>query len=77
MDQPTALLSHYEFTTLLRVIKKLRDQNIGIVYITHRLEEISQTADQVTVLRDGKTLDSRLIEYMTRAASGPCQRREL
>ncbi len=66
MDEPTASLSHHESTTLLRVIKKLRDQNIGIVYITHRLEEIFQIADHVTVLRDGKTVDSRPIAQMTR-----------
>ena len=67
MDEPTASLSHHESTTLLRVIRKLRDQNIGIVYITHRLEEIFQIADHVTVLRDGKTVDSRPISQMTRA----------
>jgi len=66
MDEPTASLSHHESTTLLRVIKKLRDQNIGIVYITHRLEEIFQIADHITVLRDGKTVDSRPIARMTR-----------
>ena len=66
MDEPTASLSHHESTTLLRVIRKLRDQNIGIVYITHRLEEIFQIADHVTVLRDGKTVDSRPIAQMNR-----------
>jgi ABC-type sugar transport system ATPase subunit len=66
MDEPTASLSHHESTTLLRVIKKLRGENIGIVYITHRLEEIFQIADHVTVLRDGKTVDSRPIAQMTK-----------
>ena len=66
MDEPTASLSHHESTTLLRVIKKLRSENIGIVYITHRLEEIFQIADHVTVLRDGKTVDSRPIREMTK-----------
>ena len=66
MDEPTASLSHHESTTLLRVIKKLRSENIGIVYITHRLEEIFQIADHVTVLRDGKTVDSRPIGEITK-----------
>lgn len=66
MDEPTASLSHHESTTLLRVIKQLKAQNIGIVYITHRLEEIFHIADHVTVLRDGKTVDSRPIAQMNR-----------
>ena len=64
MDEPTASLSHHESTTLMRVIDRLRLQNIGIVYITHRLEEIFQIADHVTVLRDGETVDSRPIAQM-------------
>jgi len=59
MDEPTASLSHHESTTLMRVINRLKQQNIGIVYITHRLDEIFEIADHVTVLRDGETVDSR------------------
>lgn len=54
MDEPTASLSKEETENLYRVICKLREQGVGIVYITHRLEELSVIADRVTVLRDGQ-----------------------
>lgn len=66
MDEPTASLSHHEATTLTRMVKKLAAQNIGIVYISHRMDEIFEIADRVTVLRDGETVDSRPIAQMTR-----------
>ncbi|MBB3458285.1 ribose transport system ATP-binding protein [Rhizobium sp. BK313] len=66
MDEPTASLSHHEATVLLSVVKRLAAQGIGIVYISHRLDEIFEIADRVTVLRDGETVDSRPIGEMTR-----------
>jgi rhamnose transport system ATP-binding protein len=54
MDEPTASLSKEETENLYRVIAKLRRQGVGIVYITHRLDELSVIADRVTVLRDGE-----------------------
>lgn len=66
MDEPTASLSHHEATTLMRMVKKLTAQNIGVVYISHRLDEIFEIGDRVTVLRDGMTVDSRPIAEMTR-----------
>ncbi|HSF91456.1 MAG TPA: sugar ABC transporter ATP-binding protein [Paracoccaceae bacterium] len=66
MDEPTASLSHHEATTLTRIVKRLAAQNIGIVYISHRLDEIFEIADRVTVLRDGVTVDSAPIADMTR-----------
>jgi len=66
MDEPTASLSHHEAVTLIGLIRKLRDQGIGIVYITHRLDEIFEIADRVTILRDGSTVDSLLIADVTR-----------
>jgi ABC-type sugar transport system ATPase subunit len=66
MDEPTASLSHHESTTLMRMVKKLTAQNIGVVYISHRLDEIFEIGDRVTVLRDGMTVDSRPIAEMTR-----------
>ena len=66
MDEPTASLSHHEATTLMRMVKKLAAQNIGVVYISHRLDEIFEIGDRVTVLRDGMTVDSRPIAEMTR-----------
>jgi rhamnose transport system ATP-binding protein len=56
MDEPTASLSREETENLYRVINKLREQGVGIIYITHRLEELSVIADRVTVLRDGQVV---------------------
>ena len=66
MDEPTASLSHHETRTLLRLIKRLRERNIAVVYISHRLEEIFELADHVTVLRDGRTVDTSPITNVTR-----------
>src|ERR1700712_14239 len=66
MDEPTASLSHHETRTLLQLIKRLRERNIAVVYISHRLEEIFELADQVTVLRDGRTVDTSPIAHVTR-----------
>ena len=56
MDEPTAALSQQEVDKLLSIIRCLRDEGISIVYISHRLEEIYEIADRVTVLRDGETV---------------------
>jgi len=56
MDEPTASLSKEETENLYRVIGKLREQGVGIIYITHRLEELSVIADRVSVLRDGQVV---------------------
>lgn len=66
MDEPTASLSHHEATVLTRMVRKLAAQNIGIVYISHRMDEIFEIADRITVLRDGETVDSRPAGEMTR-----------
>ncbi len=58
MDEPTASLSHHETRTLLDLVKELKKQNIAIVYISHRLEEIFEISDRITVLRDGQTVTS-------------------
>jgi ribose transport system ATP-binding protein len=65
MDEPTASLSHHETRILLELIKRLRTQNIGIVYISHRLEELFELADHVSVLRDGSTVGSAPIAEVT------------
>jgi ribose transport system ATP-binding protein len=56
MDEPTASLSHHEAMALKAAIRKLKADGIGIIYITHRLEEIFDLADRVTVLRDGQSV---------------------
>ncbi len=54
MDEPTSALSEHEVNTLFQVIAALKQRGVGIIYITHRLEEVFQVADRITVLRDGK-----------------------
>jgi ABC-type sugar transport system ATPase subunit len=73
MDEPTAALTRHETESLFRIIGELRTRGIGIVYVSHRLEEVFRICDRVTVMRDGrhvatqaaKELDrKRLIELM-------------
>ena len=59
MDEPTASLSDEDTRNLFAVIGELRKQGVGVIYISHRLEELSLIADRVTVLRDGRTIDTR------------------
>ncbi len=54
MDEPTSALSESEVDTLFRLIADLKSQGTGIVYISHRMEELQRLADRVTVLRDGE-----------------------
>ena len=54
MDEPTSSLSQHESEQLFQVIRQLRDQGVAIIYISHRLGEVRDLADRVTVLRDGE-----------------------
>ncbi len=54
LDEPTAVLDAEAAQVLFQVLRRLREENLGIVYISHRIEEIFEIADRVTVLRDGK-----------------------
>lgn len=58
LDEPTSTLSEKEVQVLFGIIRKLREENVAIVYISHRLEEFDQIVDWVTVLRDGSYVDS-------------------
>ena len=73
MDEPSATLTEAEIEILFRVIKKLREDKVTTIYISHRLEEIFEIADRLTVLRDGKSIitgdvadfdRNKLIHYM-------------
>jgi ribose transport system ATP-binding protein len=59
MDEPTASLAATEVEALFRIIERLKQRGIAIVYITHRLEEVIAVADRVTVLRDGRLVGTR------------------
>jgi rhamnose transport system ATP-binding protein len=67
MDEPTASLSDKEVDNLFRVIRELRGQGVGIIYISHRLEELPRIADRVTALRDGEVVGTRAMAEVTRA----------
>ena len=58
MDEPTAALTDTEIDELFRIIRQLRERGTGIVHISHRLEELKQISDRVTVMRDGRYVDT-------------------
>ena len=58
MDEPTSSLTSREIEELFRIICKLKEQGCGIIYISHRLEELSHIADRVTIMRDGQYITS-------------------
>ncbi|QQS47436.1 MAG: sugar ABC transporter ATP-binding protein [Acidobacteriota bacterium] len=64
MDEPTASLSEEDTRHLFSVIGELRSSGVGIIYISHRLEELPKIADRVTVLRDGLTIDTQLMQVV-------------
>ena len=67
MDEPTASLSEREVERLFEVVARLKSQQVGIIYISHRLEEILAIADRVTVLRDGSTVGTHTREGLQRS----------
>jgi ABC-type sugar transport system ATPase subunit len=58
MDEPSASLSQNELERLFSVIRKLKTEGVGVIYISHRLEEVFQIGDRLTVLRDGRFIHS-------------------
>jgi len=65
MDEPTASLSVHEVTQLFDLTRTLRDQGVAILFISHRLEEIFEIADHITILRDGKLISSAPVSEVT------------
>ena len=85
LDEPTASLGRREIESLFTVVRELRDQGVAIVYISHRLEEIAEIADRLTVLRDGavvatvdaaRTSRSELVRMMVGREMGHVFRKE-
>ena len=66
LDEPTASLSDREVNNLFRLIRSLREQGVGMIYISHRLEELEKIADRVTVLRDGRYVATHAIAEVSR-----------
>lgn len=67
MDEPTASLTQTEQHLLFAVVRDLKAQGVGVIYISHRLEEIFALADRVTVLRDGESIATHTIDELTEA----------
>ncbi len=62
MDEPTSSLMDNAVENLFRLIRKLRDSGVSIIYVSHKMEEIFQIADRITVLRDGQIIGTRQVQ---------------
>lgn len=62
LDEPSAVLTHEEIHRLFQIIRLLTSQGVAVVYISHRLEEINEIGDRITVLRDGKYIETVDVE---------------
>ncbi|HEX2911102.1 MAG TPA: sugar ABC transporter ATP-binding protein [Chloroflexia bacterium] len=65
MDEPTAALTDTEIEDLFRILRQLREKGVGIVHISHRLEELRLIANRATIMRDGSYIDTVNIEDVT------------
>ena len=65
LDEPTAALTDSETQTLFGLIREMKSHGMGIIYISHRLEELKQIADRITVMRDGSYIGTRDIQNVT------------
>ena len=71
MDEPTAALTESDVTRLFDIVRRLKARGVGIVYISHRLDEIFAIADRVTVLRDGAYVGARQVADTNAARTRP------
>lgn len=65
MDEPTSSLSEKEVNHLFGIIQKLKDRGCGIIYISHKMDEIFRICDEITILRDGQWIDTRPVAGLT------------
>ena len=65
MDEPTAALTESDVERLFDIVRLLRERGVGIIYISHRLQEVFDLADRVTVLRDGEYIGTQLVSDTT------------
>jgi ABC-type sugar transport system ATPase subunit len=67
MDEPTAALTGREVENLFAIVRQLKRHGLGIIYISHRLDEVFALADRATIMRDGEHIETRPISQLTRA----------
>lgn len=65
MDEPTSSLSEHEIDALFQQVRILKEKNVAIIYITHRLKELTEICERVTVLRDGCKVDTMMVAEVT------------
>lgn len=65
MDEPTASLSAHEVTQLFKLVRTLRERGVAILFISHRMEEVFEISDRITIFRDGKLISSRSATEVT------------
>ena len=66
MDEPSASLAMAEVERMLRIVRNLRDEGVSIIYISHRIDEVLDIADTLTILRDGKHIETRPMKGIDR-----------
>ena len=65
MDEPTASLSAHEVAQLFKLVRDLRSRGVAIIFVSHRMEEVFEIADRITVFRDGRLISTRPVSEMT------------
>ena len=66
LDEPTAALTESEVETLFDILRKLKERGVGMIYISHKLDEVFEMSNRITVLRDGKTVGTEKAENLTK-----------
>ena len=66
MDEPTSAITDHEVAVLFRQIRRLKQNGVGIIYITHKLDELPEIADDITIFRDGKWVGAKEFSAITR-----------
>lgn len=66
MDEPTSAISEKEVNHLFKIIRSLKDEGVSIIYITHKMDEVSEITDEVTVLRDGQYVGTKPSDQITK-----------
>jgi ribose transport system ATP-binding protein len=66
MDEPTSSLDDHEVETLFETIRRLKADNVAVIFITHRLDELFALCDRITIMRDGRTIETRDMRSITK-----------